>query len=154
MSENYDEVQKAKHYESHPSGVAAVELLELLNWNLGTVLKYVWRRDIKGSAIKDLEKACWYLKRHLDGFPSIDVWSSCSSSELVLNERFRELSAEVLKVEPAGTLLARALRLLRDAPMSGPASTLCRALLREIQADLAELRAEQAGLLPSASPVG
>jgi hypothetical protein len=29
-------------------------------------LKYIWRADLKGSAVEDLEKAIFYINRELD----------------------------------------------------------------------------------------
>ena len=36
-----------------------------MGFNLGNVIKYVWRSDEKGNAIEDLEKALWYLEREI-----------------------------------------------------------------------------------------
>ena len=33
-----------------------------MNFNLGNVIKYVWRADLKNNAIEDLEKAMFYLQ--------------------------------------------------------------------------------------------
>jgi hypothetical protein len=33
-----------------------------MNFNLGSALKYIWRADLKGNAIEDLEKAVFYLR--------------------------------------------------------------------------------------------
>lgn len=32
-----------------------------MNFNLGNVLKYIWRHDLKGDPIENLEKAAFYL---------------------------------------------------------------------------------------------
>jgi hypothetical protein len=32
---------------------------------LGSALKYIWRADLKGNAIEDLEKAAWYINREI-----------------------------------------------------------------------------------------
>jgi len=36
-----------------------------LNFNLGSVLKYLWRCGFKDSEITELEKARWYLDREI-----------------------------------------------------------------------------------------
>lgn len=64
MSE-FEPVKKAKHYESHESGVSCKELLDFLNCNVGLALKYVWRYQDKGTPLQDLQKARFYLRRHL-----------------------------------------------------------------------------------------
>lgn len=58
-----DPVNHPKHYTSHPSGVECIEITRHMNFNLGNVIKYVWRAGIKDSEveIQDLEKAAWYL---------------------------------------------------------------------------------------------
>jgi hypothetical protein len=32
---------------------------------LGNAVKYIWRADLKGNAIEDLEKAAWYVQREI-----------------------------------------------------------------------------------------
>jgi hypothetical protein len=52
------------HYRQHPSGIEAIQITEGFGFNLGNVVKYVWRADMKGG-IEDLEKAAWYLAREI-----------------------------------------------------------------------------------------
>lgn len=61
----FDEVNKSKHYNLHPSGVECIELAEKMSFNLGNAFKYVFRRNIKASALLDLRKAEYYLKREI-----------------------------------------------------------------------------------------
>ncbi|ODA67644.1 hypothetical protein A7A08_01679 [Methyloligella halotolerans] len=49
------------HYTAHPSGVECITVAEHFNFNLGNVLKYVWRAGLKGDHLEDLEKARQYL---------------------------------------------------------------------------------------------
>jgi hypothetical protein len=56
-----DPVTHPPHYTSHPSGVECIEITRHMGFNLGNAMKYIWRADIKGSAIQDLEKARWYI---------------------------------------------------------------------------------------------
>ena len=56
-----DRVNHPKHYTSHPSGIECIEVTRWMNFNLGNVVKYVWRSAEKGATIEDLEKARWYL---------------------------------------------------------------------------------------------
>lgn len=58
-------VDHPKHYTSHPSGVEAITICEHMNFNLGNVIKYLWRSDFKGAKIEDLKKARWYLDREI-----------------------------------------------------------------------------------------
>lgn len=63
---NDDNVQNPKHYTSHPSGVECITVTEHMNFLLGNAIKYIWRADLKGSDIQDLEKAVWYIKREIE----------------------------------------------------------------------------------------
>ena len=62
---NHDPVNYPKHYTSHPSGVECITITEHMGFNLGNSLKYIWRADLKGDAIEDLEKAKWYIEREI-----------------------------------------------------------------------------------------
>lgn len=53
------------HYRSHPSGVECIQITEHMGFNLGNAIKYIWRADLKGSAIEDLNKAQWYIEREI-----------------------------------------------------------------------------------------
>lgn len=59
-------VDHPKHYNSHPSGVECITIIEHMSFNLGNAVKYIWRADEKGYAIEDLRKALWYVQRELD----------------------------------------------------------------------------------------
>lgn len=54
-------VKHPAHYTSHPSGVECMDIVKHMSFTLGNVIKYVWRADLKGDAIEDLEKAAEYL---------------------------------------------------------------------------------------------
>jgi hypothetical protein len=36
-----------------------------MNFNLGNVMKYIWRNESK-NGIEDLKKAAWYLQREIE----------------------------------------------------------------------------------------
>lgn len=56
-----DPVNYPSHYTSHPSGIECITVTRHFNFNLGNVIKYIWRAGEKGNAIEDLQKARWYL---------------------------------------------------------------------------------------------
>lgn len=56
----YDVVNKAKHYNEHPSGIEAIVLVRCLNFNMGGTLKYVIRRHGKEYE-RSLKSAGYYL---------------------------------------------------------------------------------------------
>lgn len=62
----HDPVNNPKHYTDHKSGVECIQIAEHMNFCLGNALKYIWRADLKGNAIEDLEKARWYLNREIE----------------------------------------------------------------------------------------
>jgi len=61
-----DNVNNPRHYTSHPSGVDCIQITEHMGFCLGNAMKYIWRADLKGDAIEDLEKAVWYIRREID----------------------------------------------------------------------------------------
>lgn len=64
MADDFDPVNKPKHYASHPSGVECIQITEHMTFTLGNALKYIWRADLKGG-VEDLKKAVWYLQREI-----------------------------------------------------------------------------------------
>lgn len=56
------------HYNAHPSGVECIEVTRHLPFNLGNVVKYIWRSGLKEneSEIKDLEKSLDYLNDEIN----------------------------------------------------------------------------------------
>ena len=64
-----DDVERPKHYTSR-NVAAPGEVIDVLEaWDLphhlACVVKYIARHRDKGSAVKDLKKARWYLDRYL-----------------------------------------------------------------------------------------
>lgn len=62
-----DPVNHPPHYKA--GGIETIDFIEAkkLNYNLGNVVKYLTRADLKGNRKQDLEKALWYLNRELSG---------------------------------------------------------------------------------------
>ena len=65
-----DVVNHPDHYTMHPSGVECIAITRWMTFNLGNVVKYIWRAGLKNEDensslinkhIEDLEKAQWYL---------------------------------------------------------------------------------------------
>ncbi len=62
-----------KEKVDHPShyNTGRIEVIDAIeDWNLGfndgNAIKYIARHQYKGNPIQDIEKAIWYLQRHLD----------------------------------------------------------------------------------------
>jgi len=62
------EVDHPVHYNTHPSGVECIEIVRHMGFNLGNVVKYLWRDGIKDKEVElqDLEKALWYLNDEIE----------------------------------------------------------------------------------------
>jgi hypothetical protein len=58
-------VNHPAHYNLHPSGIECIDLIRELNFDIGSAVKYVFRRGLKGSVRKDLDKALYYLRDYL-----------------------------------------------------------------------------------------
>ncbi len=61
-----DLVNHPSHYTSHPSGIEAIEVTRHMNFNLGNAVKYVWRADLKGNSLQDLQKARFYINDEIE----------------------------------------------------------------------------------------
>jgi hypothetical protein len=68
-----DPVNHPKHYTSHPSGVECIEITQHMGFSLGNAIKYIWRADLKGNAIEDIEKAIWYLNQEIKRRKEMDA---------------------------------------------------------------------------------
>tara|TARA_R110000787_G_scaffold85518_1_gene182398 strand:+ start:4175 stop:4381 length:207 start_codon:yes stop_codon:yes gene_type:complete len=54
------------HYNE--GNIEAINIIEAwsLNFSVGNVIKYMLRAPHKGEQLEDLEKAKWYLERHIE----------------------------------------------------------------------------------------
>jgi hypothetical protein len=64
----YETVNHPPHYNKHPSGVEAIDIIEHFNFNIGNAIKYLWRAGSKPGqeTVEDLRKALWYVNREID----------------------------------------------------------------------------------------
>ena len=58
-------VNHPTHYNSSPSGIECIDVVEHMSFNIGNAVKYCWRADEKGLKLQDLKKARWYLDREI-----------------------------------------------------------------------------------------
>jgi len=65
-SQEYDLVNKPRHYNVHPSGVECIQITEWMPFCIGSAMKYLWRCGLKDDEIQELEKARWYITREID----------------------------------------------------------------------------------------
>jgi hypothetical protein len=64
-SPGYEEVDHPRHYNTSPSGVECIDVVEHMGFNVGSAVKYLWRADEKGAPLVDLKKARWYIDREI-----------------------------------------------------------------------------------------
>lgn len=62
-----DQVDHPAHYNSHPSGVECIDIIEHWPYNIGAAMKYLWRAGLKPGAdhVEDLRKCIWYVEREI-----------------------------------------------------------------------------------------
>ena len=62
-----DLIDHPGHYNSHPSGVECIDIVESMSFNVGNAIKYLWRAGSKDreDAITALRKAQWYVGREI-----------------------------------------------------------------------------------------
>lgn len=68
-----DSVNSPAHYNSSPSGVECITVVEHMTFNAGNAVKYLWRAGLKGAPdaarsarLEDLKKAAWYVNREIE----------------------------------------------------------------------------------------
>lgn len=69
----HGDIDHPEHYNQHPNGYECIDVAEGFNFNLGNVIKYVWRAGLKGDAGTDLRKARWYLQREIERLEMVKV---------------------------------------------------------------------------------
>lgn len=71
-----DEVNNPHHYNRQ--GIEVLDVIEAyeLPYHLGNVIKYVLRHQYKGHPTQDLQKARFYLDRHLDAQEDLELGES------------------------------------------------------------------------------
>ena len=62
-----EKINHPKHYNEHPAGIECIDVIEPFCFNLGSVIKYVWRAGLKPGEddLDDLHKAEWFIKREI-----------------------------------------------------------------------------------------
>ena len=68
VSSVVDMVNHPPHYNGHPKGFEAIDIIEDNTFlNLGNAMKYLWRVSwgSKGRDIEDMNKAIWHIQREI-----------------------------------------------------------------------------------------
>ena len=82
-------INSPKHYNNHPSTIECIELIRLMNFNIGNAVKYIFRRDDKENIIQDLKKAKWYITDEINYRNQKKFNKFFGSVTLVFNRVFR-----------------------------------------------------------------
>lgn len=68
-----DPVNHPTHYTTSPAKckkcgeqIECIDITEHMSFCLGNAFKYIWRCDMKGVPVEDLQKAVWYVQREID----------------------------------------------------------------------------------------
>ena len=61
----YEQVNHPPHYNSHPSGIECIVVVQHMPFNIGNAIKYLWRAGLKENAPteQDYDKAIWYINQ-------------------------------------------------------------------------------------------
>jgi Protein of unknwon function (DUF3310) len=85
-------ISHAAHYNAHPSGIEAIEIMRELTCNRAMLFKYVTRRGLKDPLKKDIQKALWYANdesnyEHRIVQPALTLIAQISLDKYVLHEK-------------------------------------------------------------------
>lgn len=115
--QQFDIVNKASHYNQHPSEIECIEIAERLSFNAGNAFKYAFRRGDKGNPVLDLNKAIYYLNREKRQLLNLTRWLRASEVDtMFVNPHFTQTDLanirKLIETEPnklAGAIYNRIL---------------------------------------------
>ena len=84
-----EKVDHPQHYNSHPSCVEAIDIVQYMGFCLGNAFKYVYRYQHK-NGIEDLKKAIWYLRHQ----QTVILKQHIAVTHTATNDYHRILTAE------------------------------------------------------------
>jgi len=87
-----EKVNHPEHYNSHPSGVEAIDIVQYMGFCLGNAFKYVYRYQHKNGT-EDLKKAIWYLRHQ----QTVILKQHIAATHTATSDYHRILSAETNK---------------------------------------------------------
>lgn len=101
----YEYINHPKHYNAHASGVEAIEMCEVMEFNPGNAFKYVYRAGEKGNAYQDLKKALWYVEREykrLGGLLALPTYLLRHfQSNIMFTEQHEYWATHIVRTEPS-----------------------------------------------------
>lgn len=84
-----EKVDHPQHYNSHPSGVEAIDIVQYMGFCLGNAFKYVYRYQHKNGT-EDLKKAIWYLRHQ----QTVLLKQHIAVTHTATNDYYRIITAE------------------------------------------------------------
>lgn len=90
-SKKVDNVNHPPHYTSHPSGIECIVITRHMGFNLGNVMKYIWRDGLKEDEVplEALKKARWYLDDEINRRKQALI-SDVLDAQTLTEEEFRQ----------------------------------------------------------------
>lgn len=76
----------SKPYYNKIAGVECIEIAQHFNFNLGNVIKYVWRAGKKDDAVKDLIKAKEYIEFEIARLEGLKVKQDLEKMDEAFNK--------------------------------------------------------------------
>lgn len=70
----FHHINKAKHYNSHPSGIECKEIIRHYNCAISSAIKYLWRHGLKDGnpPIDDLRKAIFWIQDEIERLEGLE----------------------------------------------------------------------------------
>ena len=103
-----EKVDHPQHYNSHPSGVEAIDIVQYMGFCLGNAFKYVYRYQHKNGT-EDLKKAIWYLRHQ----QTVLLKQHIAVTHTATNDYYRIITAEQNKD------IVRVLEIIWDVSFNG-----------------------------------
>lgn len=113
----FDIVEKPQHYNSHPSGIEAIDVCRFMSFDLGNAFKYIFRAPFKGSQLQDLKKARWYINDAITHLQEQNFTLPADTMYLVgqpFNERLRAVLMIIVTASHHQARLEFALKLMDE----------------------------------------
>lgn len=88
--QQFDIIQKARHYNVHASGIECIELVRHLPFDIGNSVKYIWRCGEKGNHDQDIDKALYYARDAHSMTGGLVVSERQHNANLELAKRFSD----------------------------------------------------------------
>ena len=103
-----EKVDHPQHYNRHPSGVEAIDIVQYMGFCLGNAFKYVYRYQHKNGT-EDLKKAIWYLRHQ----QTVILKQHIAVTHTATNDYYRIITAEQNKD------IVRVLEIIWDVSFNG-----------------------------------